>query len=238
MPKLFIATPMFGGVCTGAYTSSLLQLTKRAAERGVEMTHTFIINDSLVPRARNCLAHMFMNSDSTHLLFIDADIVFDADEVLDMLDVNQEVVCGLYPKKHIDWNRVKEVCKQNVSSQFIPSAINNYVVQTLNDSVVMVGNPRREIIEVARAGTGMMLISRSALEKLSASTPRRKLGINFNDALTCDTLVYTFFEIGSDSENVLLSEDYYFCDSWRAAGGRVFAAPWVTLQHIGTYVFG
>ena len=35
----------------------------------------------------------------------------------------------------------------------------------------------------------------------------------------------------------LLSEDYHFCHIWRKIDGKVFAAPWAELSHIGTYAF-
>jgi len=36
----------------------------------------------------------------------------------------------------------------------------------------------------------------------------------------------------------LLSEDYHFCHVWRTkCGGSVHAAPWVTLAHMGSYLF-
>jgi hypothetical protein len=35
----------------------------------------------------------------------------------------------------------------------------------------------------------------------------------------------------------LLSEDYHFCRTWRNNGGKIYAAPWVQLGHVGTYLF-
>jgi len=34
-----------------------------------------------------------------------------------------------------------------------------------------------------------------------------------------------------------LSEDYHFCNIYRKIGGKIYAAPWVQLAHIGTYCF-
>jgi hypothetical protein len=36
----------------------------------------------------------------------------------------------------------------------------------------------------------------------------------------------------------LLSEDYFFCQELRKAGGKVWLLPWMKLQHVGSYVFG
>jgi len=37
--------------------------------------------------------------------------------------------------------------------------------------------------------------------------------------------------------NRLLSEDYHFCRTWREMGGKIHAAPWCQLAHIGTHAF-
>ena len=36
----------------------------------------------------------------------------------------------------------------------------------------------------------------------------------------------------------LLSEDYFFCQELRKAGGHIWLCPWMRLTHTGTYVFG
>ena len=77
MIHLVISTPMYGGMCTGEYTQSLLNLSEAANKsEGVKLTTVFLGNESLVQR-QNTIAHHFMNlPDATHLLFIDADIRF------------------------------------------------------------------------------------------------------------------------------------------------------------------
>jgi len=47
-----------------------------------------------------------------------------------------------------------------------------------------------------------------------------------------------FFATSIEPEtNRLLSEDYHFCRIWRMAGGKVYAAPWAHLGHMGSYIF-
>ena len=40
-----------------------------------------------------------------------------------------------------------------------------------------------------------------------------------------------------DGTNRLLSEDYHFCMIARKQGMKVYAAPWVHLAHMGSYLF-
>ncbi len=57
---------------------------------------------------------MFLkNTDCTHLMFIDADMYFEADAVGRLLDADRDIVCALYPKKEIDWDRVRQAVKMN-----------------------------------------------------------------------------------------------------------------------------
>ena len=42
-----------------------------------------------------------MASDCTHLMFIDADIQFDGNDILKLLHHNLPVVCGAYPTKSL-----------------------------------------------------------------------------------------------------------------------------------------
>lgn len=107
MTKLFIATPMYGGQCYGYYAQSVLMLQKTMEREGIETVFSFMFNESLITRARNALTHGFLNSDATHLLFIDSDIRFNPEDVVAMLKADKEVICGMYPKKEINFASVK-----------------------------------------------------------------------------------------------------------------------------------
>ena len=75
--KLMIATPMYGGMCTGMYVMGLLNTMAIMRELKVEVRWAHMTNESLITRARNELARAFLASDCDYLMFIDADIGFD-----------------------------------------------------------------------------------------------------------------------------------------------------------------
>ena len=58
--------------------------------------------DPSVERARNILTANFLESDCTHLLFIDADIGFSAEDVARIASHDQPVVGGMYPLKNME----------------------------------------------------------------------------------------------------------------------------------------
>ena len=84
-----------------------MQLVALCASKQIELQFATIGNESLITRARNTLVQLFMDGDYTHLLFIDADLAFNPESVLRMVDFNKDVVTGVYPRKTIDWTKVK-----------------------------------------------------------------------------------------------------------------------------------
>jgi hypothetical protein len=63
--KIFIATPMYGGVCCGMYMKSCLDLQNVLGQYGIESRFSFIFNESLITRARNYLADEFLRAKGT-----------------------------------------------------------------------------------------------------------------------------------------------------------------------------
>ncbi|MGH7744798.1 MAG: hypothetical protein ACREQ5_08290, partial [Candidatus Dormibacteria bacterium] len=97
--KVFIATPMYGGQCTGLFMKSCLDLQGMLAGHGVESRFSFIFTESLITRARNYLCDEFIRSNFTHMLFIDADINFAANDIMALLAMDREIIGAGYPKK-------------------------------------------------------------------------------------------------------------------------------------------
>src|SRR5487761_805395 len=74
LTKIFIATPMYGGMCCGLYTQSMLGLQGIFAQMQIQSLYSVMFNESLIPRGRNAMTKAFLKSDATHLFFIDSDI--------------------------------------------------------------------------------------------------------------------------------------------------------------------
>jgi len=105
--NLLVATPMYGGVCNGAYTVGMIQLAPVMSMNAMAYRYAYMTNESLITRGRNSLADDFLDTDCTHLMFIDADIGFNPADIPTMVNADKDIICGIYPKKEINWMRVK-----------------------------------------------------------------------------------------------------------------------------------
>ena len=113
--NVFVATPMYGGMCTGYFTQSLITLGHALQQNGISMGFSAMFNESLIQRGRNALAHTFMtNKQYTHLMFIDADIKFHPGDIVKMIKSDKDIICGIYPKKEINWAGVAQAAAEGV----------------------------------------------------------------------------------------------------------------------------
>lgn len=235
--SIYIATPMYGGMTTGFYCQSLIQIPAIAKEKDVPTAFSFMFNESLIQRARNAMTANFMKNESfTHLMFIDADIKFNAQDIFSMLEADKDIICGLYPKKEINWYNVhKAATERNVPYDQLKHQTGSIVVN-LVDLAPEVTVPVNEPIEVLAGGTGFMLIKREVFERLKPHVNTYTNDVSQSNGTISPDLIYEYFPVYI-KDGRLLSEDYAFCDLARQHGMKVYGAPWVNLGHFGTYLF-
>lgn len=237
MKKIFISTPMYGGQCYGFYAQSLLQLNNLLRDNKIDSMMSFMFNESLITRGRNALAHGFMKSDATHLMFIDADIQFNPADFLKMLESEKDVITGIYPKKEINWAGVRKAIESGVPDSHLKYHTGSFVVN-LKNYVGEATVPVNEPVEIWNGGTGFMLIKREVFEKLKPIVPSYINDVtDLSGNIGAEQISQYFTESIEPETKRLLSEDYHFCKTWRDLGGEIHAAPWVGLTHIGTYAF-
>ena len=233
MSNIFIGIPMYGGVCTGENAIGHINATKLFLDRGIGYNWQFLYNESLITRARNGLVKMFYQTDCTHLLFIDADISYRAEDIVSMIDVDKDIICGVYPKKRIAWERINDALAKGIIGEDLKHYTGDLVINKLNYVDTPIAD-KSEPVEIFNGGTGFMLIKRNVFDLLKPHCPTYT-----NDMLPGQQEIVTEYfatSIEPDS-NRLLSEDYHFCRLARLNGIKVWAAPWVELGHIGSYKF-
>ena len=219
---------MYGGWCCSEYVSSLLNLGQSLTSNGHEMVTMFLGNESLIQRARNTITWYFLNiQDATHLLFIDADIKFKVKDIARMISSNKPIITAPVPLKGINWEGVERAVKEGVPVNELYKYTGIYNLKFLDVK------SKEEAFEIEHGGTGMMLIQRKVFEEL---IPHTKYYTNSGANIPKNSKVYDFFRV-ENSNNTLLSEDYYFCKSYKDIGGSIWTAPWCEVTHFGSYMF-
>ena len=244
--KLFVATPMYGGMAHGLYLKSCLDLQGIMSRYGVDVKFSFLFNESLITRARNYLVDEFLRSDCTHLLFLDSDIHYNPQDVVALLALDKDVIGGPYPKKSINWNNIAHAARNhpNLEPRELETLVGEYVFNVVKGtSQFSVTEP----LEVMEIGTGFMLVKREVFDKMAIEYPTIRYkpdhvgqahfdGSRYIHAYF-DTVIDTKDSITGGGSERYLSDDYMFCQMWRKMGGDIFLCPWMKTQHIGTYAF-
>jgi len=244
--KVFVATPMYGGMAHGLYIKSCLDLQTTMAKYGIETKFSFLFNESLITRARNYLVDEFLRSDFTHLLFIDSDIHYNPQDVIAMLALDKDVIGGPYPKKSINWGNVAQAARNhpNMEPRELENLVGEYVFNVVKGTKQFQVTDPLEVLEI---GTGYMMVKRHVFDKMKDAYPMihykpDHVGqANFDGTRYIhayfDTVIDTAESITGGGSDRYLSEDYMFCQMWRKIGGQVWLCPWMKTQHIGTYAF-
>lgn len=242
--KFFVATPCYGGQLMEPYFRSTVKLMTFFNQNQIPLAFGTIANESLVTRARNVLLAYFLNSDYTHLLYIDADIEFQVEDVLKLYAADKDVVVGAYPKKGVAWQRIKEsitndpakeMTDKDIASFGSDYAVNFKFVDKEAKSIAV----ENGLVKLHDAGTGFMMIKREAILKLIKAFPEIKYNndVNINNNDLSDKFYALFDTMIDPIDKRYLSEDYTFCRRWQEIGGDIWLDPSISLNHYGHFCF-
>ncbi len=151
--------------------------------------------------------------DSTHLLFIDDDMGFSPQAVLDMISIGEPVIGAMYRKKteNYDW-----------AASGLPLGTADF--------------KGRSFLEVEGIGAGLMLIRRDAIDKMVEHFPELiRDHMMIGDFQACKRTLGLFDQMPSGKGKV--SEDISFCRRWRETGGKVWASVGHEITHVGWHAF-
>ena len=222
--SLVIATPLYGGFCTAEYADSMARLQSSLDLSGIKYRVLHHVNDSLIPRARNCLVARFMRDpelkEYTRFMFIDADIEFEPEDVCKLWNLSEchDVVTACYPTKREDKDGTKTTAWKDGKLVDLDSFDQHFPV------------------EIDYAGTGFLMINRLAFIKMQNAYPdTRHMEGHLGE-------VYALFdtEVVQDEDwtkRWYCSEDYLFCKRYRDIGGKIMLDPSIRLGHVGRKVF-
>lgn len=203
--RIFIAVPSYADVgCAVMY--SMFGAKEAFLRSGIESELYIVTENCHVDDGRNYCVRAFLESNCTDLVFVDADIRFDPEDIVRLSSYGQDVVAGIYPKKQEQ---------------------TEYPVQFIDGEI---WSNSDGLIKVEGVPTGFLKISRKAIEALDGTVPhyvaqkephnRRKIPLIFERIL---------------HDHTRLGGDYEFCRKWRALGGEIFIDPEMSFGHIGPH---
>ena len=156
----------------------------------------------------------------SHLLFLDADMGFEAQCVVDMVLFNEPVVGALYRKKSMEL--------QWAASGFGPD---------------VPLEQREGFMKVPGLGMGLTLIRRDAVTKMLEKMPdlvdtriEMQGYFDYMQQAGAKRIIRAFDKI-DDPKDGPLSEDMSFCRRWTDCGGEVWASIAHKITHVGPHSF-
>ncbi len=217
-PKVFIAMPAYGQINMSMTTSSLLA-TNRALE-----VHGFAggfgtLSYPDITEIRNIFLSIWYDKINTsHMLFLDSDMGWPPELIIDLINCNKPLVGALCPKKKLP-------------IEFAGRAKNG-------ESKIVNG-----FMEVDGIGGAVMLISREVVTAMLQKfpemddrvSPKNHAAKQILESQGVSRLIRAFDPITIDGEK--FSEDLSFCHRWKACGGEVWANIMHPITHVGLYEF-
>ena len=235
--SIFVATPVHSE-CSIHYTQALLELQQLCFKHKIKITFQ-LMKSSLVTQGRNLCVSGFLESNFTHLLFIDSDIYFQAKSIFAMLKADKDVISVPYPLKTLMWDKAFRKMQEGKikSPDDIRKALHTYPMKVPNDKNIDI---QEGIMEVTDAPTGCMLIKREVFDKMIKAYPDKKIVQKtvINGKYVDKPHMWNFFDTTHDpKEKTFLGEDFAFCQLWRNLGGRCYSYVNDSIVHVGEHQY-
>ena len=235
--KIMVGTPVHSDVSIH-YTQALLEFQQECFKKKIGLSFS-LIKSSLVTQGRNLCVSSFLDSDCTHLLFIDSDIYFQAKSVFSMLKADKDIIGVPYPVKTLMWEKAFERMKKGKikSPDDIRRALHTYPMKVPDARNI---DLKHGVMEVTDAPTGCMLIKRSVIEKMIKEYPDKKIVQKtiINGRYVDKPNMWNFFDTTHDPvKKTFLGEDFSFCQLWTNLGGKCYVYVNDAIVHVGEHQY-
>lgn len=210
--SVMIATPSIDNTFEGSYMQSLFQTMQHFASASVPCVWSVEKYNADVSLARSKIFSLFLRSQCTHLLMIDADMGWDFTAVMRLVAAQKDFVAVAGPKKSYPLRFAANHTDDN--ERIIPLVFDNSTGTA----------------EVTEVGAAFALLTRSAAARLAQSYPELSY-----QGIGGETEYAVFMPMVHRGR--YKAEDFAFCRRWKAIGGTTHICPDVPLSHTGGHTF-
>lgn len=194
--KVFVATPAYDGKVDTDYAMSLAESCMHATHVGIGVQASVMGNGAFIEMARNIFVKAFLQTDCTHLFFIDSDLKWESRAFVGLIESDRDVCAGLYRRRQEPEDYPVRYCEDK----------DNPGIQVVDGGWV----------ECDRVPTGFLLIKRHVLEAMVEKAD--KLTISGQGEVPW---VFETRKIVTDQGNTtFMGEDFSWCDDYREQFGK------------------
>ena len=219
MPKsVFTFIPAFGNMVSTTTMMTTHSILQKLAEKGINGSLSALSFPDIA-ELRSMVLTIWYDAmpNVDYLLFIDADMGFAADLVLDMVLFDEPIVGTIYPHRKMPVSWVG-------SGDGSPTTAR-----------------RGNFMKVEGVGMGCTLIRRDVVSVMLAKMPElvdNRLKMHPAQGILasagCNRIIRAFEKLDI-ADRGLVSEDLSFCIRWHRCGGEVWAAINYNISHVGMY---
>jgi hypothetical protein len=232
--SIFVATPVHSDVSIH-YFKACLEFQKECFIRKIPVMFQ-VMKSSLVTQGRQLCVSGFMESNCTHMLFIDSDISFNFKMIERMINHDKEICLVPYPIKGTDHDKVK--ARILAGDTLSPHLLGNQYTMSVPDPTNV--KVTDGFIEVERGPAGCMLIKKEVIHKLIKEYPEFTINQHtlIDGKLVKRNHMYNFFDTyWNKDDKTYTGEDFYFCKLCKHADIKMYALVDEYISHHGEYSY-
>lgn len=216
---LFVALPSYEGKIYCMTADSAIREVFAAHQKGIRYVAQFRENNMMSAMVRNWMVAKFLETDYSHLAFIDWDVHFPTGTLVRLMERDVDICGAAYPFR-------SDPVDFPMAWMGAPGS-SVYSVNPKTDEP-----DKNGLIEVSGIPTGCLVIRRECLEKIIQLHPE----LEYFEPSLPDKKAYSLFE-WVRKEKMIYTEDFAFCYLARECGFRVWLDPDIDMMHIGPKQF-
>jgi hypothetical protein len=219
--EINIAIPAYGNTYHSETVKSLFALSWRLQQERIKASLSEISYADIVDARNYLVSNFFDRRTESHLLFVDTDMGFSPDLIVDMLKFGKPFTGVVSPRRGLDAETMRRGGNMRQAL--------TYVHGKIDDASLTSGFVRTE-----RCGAGILLLTRECIAEMVEKSPAAvdtKLFKTLPFGAPFKRFLRLFDRIETDTER--LSEDFSFCRRWTDLDREIWANVSHDITHVG-----